>query len=300
MGRPSTVIRSDTKSKRPRPRKCRESAGGCDGPVAEKLRYLCCEPGPIGTPNTAATAGPHLETEHCCFLHSLYDECTLFIIHMTVLFALGVDLCTDLRSINYHLHVIICTIAVVIASIQMALRTLSTRTLRANLLASELSLSPDDNVTVYAISRMTSSMKTILTVFGVGSICFNVLAFLLFFLVLHLGWTLISTNFFILLFGHAHRRVLELIRRRAKTNDDDTHRVVLYEAAHLLSEQFSACVGAPTQSNVVDVKSVYVRRVQKFLAALKFTPFYFKPDHIKLEDATEASNLLNSNQISCV
>lgn len=205
----------------------------------------------------------------------------LVLVHLGVLVIGAVDLCLDLRTSDATLHVILSASAAVLTTIYIALRVLFLRMMTSSsssrgvaaCVAGDLSLTPEANDSIVEFNRMQSVVRKSLTLIGMSAILTNVVLFPVFYLVLHLGWTVVSNNALIVLFDRLHDRLVGAVGRRTARSNEDCHRAVVFEAALLLRDQFS--LRSP------DARQVYESRTHSFLVALKNTPCYgSKPDYM--------------------
>jgi len=84
-------------------------------------------------------------------------------------------------------------------------------------------------LSVSAMMTQLTSVRRQFTVFGVCAIILNVIFLSVFYLSLHLGWTLLSNNVFVVLVGCLHRCAAFRIQRATELCNEDTHQIILFE-----------------------------------------------------------------------
>ena len=92
----------------------------------------------------------------------------------------------------------------------------------------------------------------------------------------HLGWTILSNNFVLVVAMVCAGVVKDRMDRIIAVIREDQHKAVLYEATLLLKEAHEAFSSkAPGQ---------YFYKINTFIKSLKQTDLFDRPDHIKVMD----------------
>lgn len=211
----------------------------------------------------------------------------LFALQLVILTVGVIDLCLNVRQRSGAVHLTLAIAEVILTTVQMALRVVSVQTNRAQTIASDLSMTSDGNDVTAELLRMQSRVRKVVTVVGLSLVLVNVLLFPLFHLFVHLGWSHLTNNVFVLCFGRLHDVLQVAVEAEVDRTDQDSNRAVVYEAGQLLEEQFYV--------RSVEARGVYEESVNRFLVALKNTPCYVKPDYIHLTEGRVGGSVSRSS-----
>lgn len=203
----------------------------------------------------------------------LRSESFLFFLHALVL-SIGVSKeCTDLRQrypeVHFYQSVLETTITCAHICIRLMVVWIEFHAVKKQLVEVEY-------VDVEASVRGKHFNKYLLlyVIFAVSAAGTCWIAFGIFHVASHLGWTVLVNNLFIL----SNNAVVILIKHRLtlmyfRTKEDD-HKVALFETVLLLRESFLLRGDEERQD--------YLNRVERFLTAFKNTPYFNQPDHIQV------------------
>ncbi len=134
----------------------------------------------------------------------------------------------------------------------------------------------DINVGVKTRSRVLKKILKGYSVISVLMVLFAVVCFLVFWFLVHLGWTILSNNFVLIVVMACDSLLRERMGAEKNLVIDDQRKAVISEMCLLLDEATTAPEGPSRQM----VNS----RVEKFHKALRDTKLFKQPDYIKIPD----------------
>ncbi len=125
-------------------------------------------------------------------------------------------------------------------------------------------------------SRVLKHLLKAYTVNGIFFVLFAIACFLLFFFLAHLGWTILSNNFALVVVMALDGLLRERMGAEYTLVKEDHQKAVLFETTLLLDEMMTAPEG-PVRQRVS-------QRVVKFQKALKDTDAFKQPSYIYIPD----------------
>lgn len=134
-------------------------------------------------------------------------------------------------------------------------------------------------------SRAAQTIVEVYTIVFAMVLAFNILAFLCFYFFAHLGYTIMSNNFALVVIMALDAPIRQRMTAEMMLITEDHQKAVLYETSLLLEEAMNASDG----SERARVKS----RVEKFQNALKSTDAFKQPDYICIPDELKSQDQLN-------
>ena len=114
------------------------------------------------------------------------------------------------------------------------------------------------------------------TALGIFLLIFIIVCFFLFYYLVHLGWTILSNNFAVILITVTTGLVRERMSGEISMITEDHHKAVIYETVLLLTETASTL-------NPEDRDKV-LRKVERFCKALRDTDRFAQPSYISVPD----------------
>jgi len=200
----------------------------------------------------------------------------LLTLHMTALILGVLKEALNLRTVDEDLHMIHSIIETFVACLVVVTRIAavwgSYRTCKRD--QRDIEYSERDS-----LHDDFSSMRRVVvlfTVFAVFLILFAVAAFLVFYFFAHLGWTILSNNFVLIMVTVTSNLVSERLDSEIAKDKEDQHKAVIYETMLLLTEMAWA--------RTREQKEHIYRKVERFCRALRDTEAFSQPHYINCPD----------------
>ena len=116
------------------------------------------------------------------------------------------------------------------------------------------------------------------TVISVTMALFSIFTFIFFYLFAHLGWTVLSNNFVLVVITVSTALVGERMSKEVALAKEDQHKAVIYESVLLLTEV------AMAKPSTADQKQKLVEKIERFCKSLQETDMFAQPGYIQVPD----------------
>lgn len=203
------------------------------------------------------------------------SEAAIFTLHMTVL-VLGVAKeALDLRTVNEDLHLIHSAIETLLTILTIVIRVVSVRGKSKLIKGHVTSLEyVEDPTSVIIQGQGLRNWLHRFYLLGVILIVIVVTCFLLFYFLVHLGWTILSNNFCLEVATVASNLLLERLDTITDRICQDHHKAVIYESGLLLQEAYY-------ETQTTEKRASFFEKARRFSKALMDTELFERPEHIE-------------------
>ena len=212
-----------------------------------------------------------------CLFQCIRSEAFLITLHLTVVVLGALKEALDLREVNEDLHLAHSIVETLVTVLIMVIRHVSAwhafkelKKLRHKVEYIDLH---------HGEKTRSKVLKKILKGYSVVSVAmtlFAVICFFLFLFLAHLGWTILSNNFALVVAMACDALLRDRMSAEANLVHQDHVKAVTYEMSLLLDEATGAPEG-PLRERVN-------KRVNKFQRSFKNTKLFDQPDYIYIPD----------------
>ena len=206
------------------------------------------------------------------------SEAVIFTLHIIVL-SLGVAKeALDLRVVAEDVHLAHSLVETFITCLVIVIRVCGVRQLYMTIKQHVIQVEyvSDPHSTQIHGRKMVLWLRVIYALGGF-LILLSVACFILFYFLVHLGWTILSNNFCLLLITvttNLFQDRLSLVMSKIR---EDQHKAVIYETILLLKESYAAAADPIKHKE-------YFQKAQDFTLAVAETELFTKPDHIFIDN----------------
>jgi hypothetical protein len=221
------------------------------------------------------------ETAKLCLWNFIKSEAFLFSLHIIALALGAAKEAMDIRRISDDLELIHSLVETFVAFLMITIRMI------VNWYAFKVLKD-----TAYKFEHFSSDSKklrggalkhwrNVVIAIGVMMLALIITCFILFKFLVHLGWTILSNNFAMIVFTVVSGLYTSRVEKTRASIREDQHKAVLYESLLLIKETCD-----PSKNNTKPFREKLIR----FMKATEDTSFLSKPPHIEISDKGRFNN----------